>query len=221
MKDIACIVLDLDDTLFLERDYVYSGFAAVDEFVSSVHGVTGFGEVCSRLFEKGVRGDTFDQAAKELGFPWTSMSKDTLIAVYRNHEPKLSLRADVRKALETLGSSYRVMVLSGGNPVAQRLKLEALALNDWVESAVFAGDWGEAFDKPHERAWLEIEARSGLSGDQLVYVADNPVKDWPACARLGWEFVRVRLPGAVYAAIATPEGVVEVSSVVEVPELLA
>jgi len=51
----SVVVLDMDDTLFLERDYVLSGFAAVDAVVAKEHGLKGFSESAWRLFCAGVR----------------------------------------------------------------------------------------------------------------------------------------------------------------------
>lgn len=39
---IKAIVFDMDDTLYEERQYVISGFKAVDQYVIEQFGVTGF-----------------------------------------------------------------------------------------------------------------------------------------------------------------------------------
>ena len=51
-----------------------------------------------------------------------------------------------------------------------------------------------------------VERRLGLSGAELVYVADNAAKDFLAPRRLGWATVQIRRPGALHAGPpATPE----------------
>src|SRR5690606_41459193 len=45
-----------DDTLYLERDYVRSGFHAVGEHLRRTHGVDGFSRRAWELFESGHRG---------------------------------------------------------------------------------------------------------------------------------------------------------------------
>jgi len=44
------IVLDLDDTLYLERDYVRSGFKAVDQWLRMHKSFNDFYEEAWRLF---------------------------------------------------------------------------------------------------------------------------------------------------------------------------
>jgi putative hydrolase of the HAD superfamily len=61
-----CVVVDIDDTLYLERDYVLSGLREVDDEVVRL-GARGFREAAETLFENGVRGTLFDDALRELG----------------------------------------------------------------------------------------------------------------------------------------------------------
>jgi putative hydrolase of the HAD superfamily len=80
----------LDDTLFLERDYVFSGFAAVDAVVAKEHGLKGFSECAWRPFCAGVRGRIFNEALKEMGVELQSASVAQLVAVYRSHSPRIN-----------------------------------------------------------------------------------------------------------------------------------
>ena len=84
----SVVVLDMDDTLFLERDYVLSGFAAVDAVVAKEHGLKGFSECAWRLFCAGLRGRIFDEALKEMGVELQSASVAELVVVYRSHLPQ-------------------------------------------------------------------------------------------------------------------------------------
>lgn len=63
----ACevIVFDLDDTLYLEREYVRSGFQAVDDWLSTEGIMNGFREHAWRLFESGLRNHTFNTVFTE------------------------------------------------------------------------------------------------------------------------------------------------------------
>ena len=62
------VVFDIDDTLYLERDYVRSGFRAVGEHVARSTGVDGFSDLAFALFEQGLRGHIFDETLLRLGF---------------------------------------------------------------------------------------------------------------------------------------------------------
>jgi len=58
---VDVVVFDLDDTLYLERDYVRSGFRAVDAWLAS-RGILGFFGEAWANFENGLRGKAFDRA---------------------------------------------------------------------------------------------------------------------------------------------------------------
>lgn len=215
-----CIVLDLDDTLFLERDYVRSGFAHIESWASQEWGLVGLGDTSWKLFVDGVRGDTFNRAAALLRYELTPLQVEGLVRQYRTHAPTLSLSTERAAALDALSQAYDLAVLTGGNPEAQRRKLDALGISSRCCAVVFAGAWGPACDKPHARGWQAVEAATGLSGTQLLYVADNPTKDWPACQERSWQFVRVRMPESIHGSVDTPPDIAEIADVAAMPALL-
>ena len=88
------IVLDMDDTLYLERDYAYSGFRAVGNWVASQFGRTGFADLCRSLFDAGVRGTVFNQALLRFGLGSDELIVRQLLTVYRTHYPAIQLLPD-------------------------------------------------------------------------------------------------------------------------------
>ena len=79
LKDTDAIIFDMDDTLYLERDYVKSGFDAVGLALDC----PGFGTFCWERFLDGVRGNTFDLALA--AFPGVHAEIRDLVDVYRRH----------------------------------------------------------------------------------------------------------------------------------------
>ena len=49
------IVFDLDDTLYLEREFAFSGYRFLDGWVKERESLEGFGNACRVLFEEGER----------------------------------------------------------------------------------------------------------------------------------------------------------------------
>ena len=90
------MILDLDDTLFLERDYVLSGLRAVGEHVATTYGRTGFGDVAVALFEAGVRGDTFNRALVAVGLP----DDEEFVALIHLGRPSTQPPAKERKPVD-------------------------------------------------------------------------------------------------------------------------
>ena len=205
-------VFDIDDTLYLERDYALSGFHAVGEWLHATRRITGFADCCWNLFEQGVRGRIFNQACEVLGVDTDLGLLTQLIDVYRRHSPVISLAPDAREFLDGLPGGKPVAILTGGPPTAQRRKVAALELTDWTTKIVYAGSWGTEYDKPHSRGWVTVQHSLGMPPESLVYIADNPRKDFEAPLALGWSVIRVRRPGSEHFGVETPPGVHEVTS---------
>jgi putative hydrolase of the HAD superfamily len=213
MPDVArrCVVFDLDDTLFLERDYVRSGFEAVGAWARRRLGISGFGERCWAAFERGDRGRVFDGALTASGMAAPAELVTELVDVYRRHRPAIELLEDARACIERLrrrGDS--LAVVTDGPLVSQQRKAEALGVSRWAETVVFTEAFGPGFGKPHRRAFAAVEASCGPRGAACSYVADNPAKDFAGPKALGWRTVRLRRPlGLHEARPSSPEVDVE------------
>jgi putative hydrolase of the HAD superfamily len=196
----SCVILDLDDTLFLERDYVLSGLRAVGEHVASTYGRTGFGDVAVDLFEAGVRGDTFNRALAALVLPGDDRTVRELIGVYRRHTPAITLTPDAGRLIPRLRGRY-VGVVTDGPLESQRAKAIAVGALRWSSAVIYTAQLGPGFGKPHPRAFAMHQAAAGRAGAACVYVADNPTKDFAGPKSLGWATVRIRRPASLHADV--------------------
>lgn len=202
------VVLDVDDTLYLERDYVRSGFDAVDAWCRREWGVEGVGERAWSLFLDGHRGTTLTDALTAAGRTTTEAERQRLIEVYRTHLPRIEPCEDARDFLARHAGRTKLGVITDGPAVSQRAKCQALDLFTVADPVVITADIGTS--KPDVSVYRLFEDQWQLSGAELVYVADNPAKDFQAPLLLGWQSVRVRRPGSLHSGVATPEGVTEV-----------
>jgi putative hydrolase of the HAD superfamily len=193
------VVVDIDDTLYLERDYARSGFAAVGARARDELGVADLGERAWAAFESGVRGNIFDQALAAVGVTPDADLVPQLVEVYRSHAPQIGMLADARAWIDARSSHVALAVVTDGPLASQRAKAEALGLAAWAHPIVFTEALGPGLGKPHPAAFEKIEAELGLSGAACAYVADNPAKDFRAPRALGWRTVRVRRPGGLHA----------------------
>jgi putative hydrolase of the HAD superfamily len=202
---LTTIVLDLDDTLYLERDYVRSGIVAVGEWLCKRRGVADFAPAAQALWDAGQRARLFDTTLTQLGVSPDRALVEALIVTYRAHRPDIRLAPDATAFLaDPLGC--RLALVTDGPPIAQLRKIEALGLHRaGIDPLIRTGIWGDGFGKPHPRAFRMIEARHGRSGAELVYVADNPAKDFLGPRALGWRTVQIDRAGAVHSRVAPSE----------------
>jgi putative hydrolase of the HAD superfamily len=196
---LRCIVFDMDDTLYLERDYVRSGFLHAGALVEKELGGRGFYDAAWELFLEGQRGDIFNRALKRIGLPAPASVIQGLVDAYRNHIPAISLAEDAVQCLDGLHSEYHLALITDGPVVSQENKARALQLDRWIDLNIFTDRWGASYYKPHPLAFLTVQERTGASPNECMYVADNPKKDFTAPTQLGWVTVRIRRDGGLHS----------------------
>jgi len=211
------IVLDLDDTLYLERNYVRSGFLAVDSWVSRKCGVVGFYQKAWDLFENGARGNIFDMVLRQFDF-FSKELVNELVHIYRHHTPDIALAPDAEDFLNHYEIG-RFSLISDGYSVSQWRKIHVLGLDKHISKIIVTDDRGRDFWKPNPWAYLAIQGK--LSPDSCIYISDNPLKDFEVPFKLKWKpSVRIRREGSLHFEVPTPEHCLEVESFDQILEIL-
>jgi putative hydrolase of the HAD superfamily len=202
------IVFDLDDTLYLERDYAFSGFDAVAaELGSRMNPPFDLAARMRELFSTPDRGRVFNVLLDELQVDDPDVRVKEMVSVFRNHRPKIKLCPDADQALIRLRPTCKLGLITDGFAVTQHAKIDALALRERIDEIIVTDDLGREFWKPHPRAFEEMQTRLGLPPHLCTYVADNPAKDFTAPHTLGWQTVRIARPEGIHASAASnPQG---------------
>lgn len=175
-------VFDLDDTLYSEFDYKESGMREVARVVSGLYSL----KKEDTLFDlMNGEGDVFDQVCSKIGAG--KQMKESLIWVYRNHFPDISLDNSVSAFLAKLAeNSLMVAILTDGRSVTQRSKLRALGLKKIP--AFISEEYSS--EKPALKRFEIIQAH--FPSADCVYIGDNPKKDFIGPSQLGWRTIGVR-----------------------------
>lgn len=188
------IIFDLDDTLYPEISYVFSGYHAIGLFAQQQWGLEArqTENQLRELFANGNRSRTLDAwlQANNLSQQWTAK----LIDVYRQHTPKLELFAGVHALLAATSQSRRLGLISDGYLEVQKRKFAALSIGHFFDNVIFTDQWGREYWKPHQRSYREsLELLEVKSASEAIYVGDNPAKDFITARQLGMSTVCVRL----------------------------
>lgn len=215
------LLIDLDDTLYNEHDYVRSGFRHIAAILSAECGtpaadLASFLE--SRLATEG-RGRLFDELLIAHGLPGTPENVNRLVQAYRDHRPAIALAADVKHTLAQLRQRFVIGIVTDGLESIQRRKTDALGLAQFVDTIVYCWEHGEP--KPSPRGFQLALQHLGDPPVAAV-VGDNVHHDLPAAVALGTPFIRIR--GGRLQADETPDvpiPVVEVGSFCDVPQAIA
>ncbi len=201
------IVFDLDDTLYPEREFAFSGFDVVARVFSDRLSATfDLASHMRTLFDSEHRHRVFNVVLNEIGVDTPEPIVREMIETFRTHRPAIGLHDDALRAIERFRGSHKLGVITDGYAVTQHGKVAALKLTSRVDAVIVTDDWGREFWKPHRRAFEEMERLLGTRGNQCTYVADNPDKDFVAPNALGWRTVMIAREGGVYVDAAVADG---------------
>lgn len=198
--EIRTVVFDMDDTLYLERNYVKSGFIEVSNFLETELDIQGFERVAWQLFLDGHRGNVFNLGLEKLLIEPKSTLVDALVHRYRNHKPNISLEKDAEILLQSIRQDIKTGLITDGPKESQLAKIDSLGLCEHIEHIIVTDNFGPAWSKPSDLAFKKIEEMTEQTGSSCIYLADNPKKDFIAPRSLGWRTVMVSRPGSLYSA---------------------
>jgi len=199
------IVFDLDDTLYLERDYVESGLSAVGRWAAARLGLDELGAVMLDRFRQGARTRIFDDSLAQVGRDASPAMIARMLAVYRQHAPSIALADDVARFLSDPPPRTAFAIITDGFLDAQRRKLRALGVyRRGVRFGICTDRWGRHFWKPNPHAFLTTQKAFGLEANQFIYIADNPYKDFIAPIKLGWRTIRIDRPEKIFQESQKP-----------------
>ncbi|MFN0192923.1 MAG: HAD family hydrolase [Aestuariivirga sp.] len=199
------LVFDLDDTLYLERDFAESGFKAAGDWLRSETGVDGLHAICTRLFAQGNRANIFDDALRELAPQKPHALVERLVDVYRHHLPEIALADDAKRCLERHIGRISLGLITDGLAETQWAKIRSLNIEPFFDCIVCTGDWGRKYWKPHPRSYEFMEQRFMAEGRDMIYVADNPAKDFVTAKARGWRTVQLARPGRIHTMSAAEQ----------------
>jgi len=225
MERCKAIILDLDDTLYPEREFVISGFLAAARWLGGCQDISV--QECAdeliALFDSEVRGRTFDTWLAQGGF--RSDLAVGMLRAYREHTPSINLHADVEPFVrDCRNRGMDLGLLTDGYLDVQQRKVAALNIAHCFRSIVFSDYFGRACWKPSPVPFQAALSELGADPDCCVYLGDNPEKDFIGARAAGLKSIRVRRLDGVYRhrepidAAAAPDA--EIGSLCEVDRIL-
>ncbi|MCD8543315.1 MAG: HAD family hydrolase [Sulfurospirillum cavolei] len=191
---IKVVVFDLDDTLYEEITYVYSGFKAVANALSQEHALSFealFGTLKETLHVKG-RGQIFDDLLRHYGL-YTKARVQHCVSLYRLHTPTITLLPEAQALLRELQhKQIPVYMVTDGNKIVQNRKIEALHVKPFVKKVFITHRYGKMHAKPSPYCFEKIATLENITPQEIVYIADNPHKDFIGIKPLGFQTIRIK-----------------------------
>lgn len=187
------LIFDLDDTLYDERTYVNSGLKAVARY-----GQEKFGwdtavsyKYMQEVLKKEGRGQIFDLWLAANGKTSRSLVTEC-VKVYRHHKPELCLDTQVESLLAKLSLNYPLYLVTDGHKIVQQKKVEALSISRFFRKVIITHRYGIRNAKPSTYCFDIIRKMEQCEWKDMVYIGDNPAKDFVNLNPLGVTTVRVK-----------------------------
>ena len=192
------VVVDLDDTLYPQADYLASAAAAVGVAAGQA-GLDGAAVHAALRHELAVGSDaggTIDRALLAVGVPAVALPGLVLalVAAFTQHTPpRLSPYPGAADSLRALAEAAPLACLTDGNPAIQEAKLAATGLQALLPVVVITDLLGgRAARKPHPGGLLLAAEKLGVPPHRLLVIGDRPGKDVAVAAAVGARAIRIR-----------------------------
>lgn len=190
---VKVIVFDLDDTLYNELDYVRSGLANVALDLEPIIKISSneiYQALLLSLAES--RDEIFDRVLKKYD-AWNDELLQQCVSSYREHTPNIKLSNEVQNLIQTLAEDFILYVVTDGHAGVQTMKLKTLGLidNPAIKKCYATYALGNEYAKPSPKCFEMICENEQCNPEDVVYIGDNPDKDFIGIRPLGFKTIRL------------------------------
>ena len=177
---VKAVVFDLDDTLISEKEYIKSGYrhiAGIIEDRLAMDKNQVFDDLMS-LFKVSPL-NVFNRLYDKYQIEYSKEMILDLVKEYRGHFPDIQFYDDVLPCLSELKrSGLKVGIITDGYAIAQRQKLKAIQADEYFDEVIVTDELGREYWKPHPKAFELMKEKFRVNFDEMIYVGDNPEKDF-------------------------------------------
>ncbi len=201
---IKAVIFDLDDTLVSELKFVKSGYAFIAKLLKETY-PSHFADIAEteasllKLFEEDHK-NVFNRILANKGLNDERENVLPLVKAYREHFPSISYESDVPETLVALKrKGIKTGILTDGLKETQHRKIEALKAEKDFDIIVITDEFGKDAWKPSPMGFKHIAKALSIDMDEILYVGDNPEKDFYLKKSAGIKTARIIRPEGVYA----------------------
>lgn len=177
---VNAVIFDLDDTLISEKEYIKSGYRHIAEVIGQRFNINK-DQVYIDLFQlfRESPHNVFNRLYEKYQIEYSKEMIIDLVNEYRGHFPDVQYYDDVMQCLNELKVlGVKIGIITDGYAQAQRQKLKAVEADMYFDEIIVTDELGRDYWKPHPKAFEIIKERFGVSFDEMIYVGDNPGKDF-------------------------------------------
>lgn len=184
------IVFDLDDTLYKRDDFVSNGLENVSRLISSQNNLYNKNKIFKQLkkiyYDKSIK-NTFNFFLKKNKI--TNIKSKDCINVYRYEKNRIKIYSEAKKILKLYNK--KCYLVTDGHKLVQQHKIQSLKINKYFKKIFITNRYGLKFQKPSLYCFRLIKKIEKCSFKKIVYIGDNPNKDFINCNKIGIRTIRL------------------------------
>lgn len=177
---VKAVIFDLDDTLISEKEYIKSGYMHIAELLQKkygIHSASSYSDLLSIFAESPI--NVFNRLLSHYQIDYNSETITELVTAYRQHDPNITFYNDVMPCIQLLKErGILTGIITDGYAFSQRQKLKVLKAKNLFEEIIVTDELGRGYWKPHPKAYELMSQKLNVAFDQMIYVGDNPEKDF-------------------------------------------
>lgn len=197
---VKAVIFDLDDTLYMENEFVEYGLKNAANVAETVYGIVNANEKIRSLYQES-KVNVFDRLVNAETIKDKEIAVAGLVKAYRNCEPKnLHCNPGVLDLLKTLKKKgVRTGIITDGFADVQKSKIKALGIQEYIDEIVITDELGGVqCRKPNPIGFEKMLKMLDVKPQEMVYIGDNPNKDFAIKKYLPIITVRVDVPNGIY-----------------------
>ncbi|MEM8977220.1 MAG: HAD hydrolase-like protein, partial [Pseudomonadota bacterium] len=132
-----CLIFDLDDTLYPEHEFAYSGFRAVGRWAHKRWGIEGIADDMTEMLDNGMLGALFKKSFEKHRPEHSEEEFAELRDIYRTHEPEITLFDDAQWAIDHFREQVPLGLITDGTTEMQTAKVRGLDIAHHFAKIVF------------------------------------------------------------------------------------
>ncbi len=220
---IKAVIFDLDDTLIPEYDFVMSGYEYMSHVLTERLGKSA-NEIYDKLVElsRQTYSHAFNRLFEAFGESFTEEEMRSFADKYRNHPAKVSFYPDVRQTLTGLKErGVLTGIISDGEVGRQENKLRSAGGSGLFDVIIWNdGFGGTEYRKPNPHGFKVMSERMGVEPENMVYIGDNPSKDFHIMLDMPIRTARIKRERGIYLDREYLDGVRETWSIESLTDIL-
>lgn len=184
------IIFDLDDTLYKREDFVDNGLKNVTNLIclknKNLKKDRTFRLLKKIYYDTKIK-KTFDYFLKKNNI--NNITSKNCVYVYRFGKNDIKLYPQALSLLKFYKNNC--YLVTDGNKLVQRNKIKKLNIKKFFKKIFITNEYGIKFQKPSLHCFEKIKKIENCKYNEMVYIGDNPKKDFINCNKIGIQTIRL------------------------------